>query len=456
MAARLEGRACLRGARTRAPTSSSATPGRPTSSRCCPYPSGDLHMGHVRNYMLGEVVAHFRRRHGFAVMRPMGFDSFGLPAENAAIKEGVHPREETAAQHRRDPHPDGAHGLGDRLESRPRHPRARVLPLDAVALPALLREGARVPKGGARQVVPERPDGARERAGRGRALRALRCRGRGAEPRAVVLQDHRLRRRAARRDVAARGMARARPDDAAELDRAAPRGRTCSSGWTTSARRSRSSRPGRTRSSGRRSSCWRPEHPLVPRLVEGTDHETEVLDYVRHAGARSAVERETKEKDGVFTGTLRPESGQSTSEYRSGSPTTCSWSTGRARSWPCPHTTSATSPSPSATALEIRQVVEPAEGSEAPAEGAFLAHTESERLVNSGDFSGMPAPEGGRAMVEKLAEQGLARTAIRYRLRDWLLSRQRYWGAPDPDRVLRRMRDRARSGRGSARFSFPR
>ncbi len=176
-----------------------------------------------------------------------------------------------------------------------------------------------------------------------------------------------------------------------------------------------------------------PEHPLVPALVAGLEHEPEVLEYVRRRGAESVADRmrEDRPKTGVFTGryAINPVNGEEipiwVSDY-----VLVEYGTGAIMAVPAhderDHAFAR------AFGLPIRQVIAPREGAVDVQEAAYTDAGDDAVLVDSDRFTGLSVAEGKKAIPAWLDEQGRGAATTAYRLRDWLVSRQRYWGAPIP------------------------
>jgi leucyl-tRNA synthetase len=379
-----------------------------------PYPSGDLHMGHVLNYTLGDVLTHFRRRHGLRVLRPMGWDSFGLPAENAAIREGGHPREITErniANIERQMHRLGWAIDWDRVIAA--HDPAYYQWTQWLFL-RFFEKGLAYRKEAPVNWCPnDQTVLANEQVIDGRCERC----GAVVEARKMeqwffritayadaLLKDHELLDWPERTITIQRNWI-GRSEGAELLFRIGELDMDVAV-FTT--------RPDTI--FGATYFVLAPEHPLVDTMIERSPQGDEIQEYVRHAMARRGEERATaEEKTGVFTGFTATNSATGEEipvwvadyvlmEYGTGAIMAVPGHDERDREFA------------EQFGLPVREVVD----------------EEAGVLVHSGEFSGQPVEEAKRAIVEWLASLGRGRPAVSFRLRDWGFSRQRYWGAPIP------------------------
>ena len=372
-----------------------------------PYPSGTLHMGHVLNYTMGDVLTHFRRRHGWTVLRPMGWDSFGLPAENAAIREGGHPREivernivEIRGQMRR---------IGwaidwDR-EIAAHHPDfykwTQWLFLRFFEKGLAYRKAAPVNWCPKDQTVVANEyviDGHCERCGTAVEARNLEQ----WFMKVTAYADELLRFEDINWPERTMTIQRnwiGRSEGAEIIFRVEEIDRDIEV-FTT--------RPDTLY--GATFFVIAPEHGLVAEF--GND---EVKAYARQTAAKRGEDRATEEtKTGVFTGyyATNPVNGEQlpiwVADY-----VLMDYGTGAIMAVPA----------------HDERDREFAETFDLPITPVI---DDDGRLVNSQEFDGTPFEDAKKKIVEKLRAGGKGATAVSYRLRDWSMSRQRYWGCPIP------------------------
>ncbi len=394
-----------------------------------PYPSGDLHMGHMRNYTIGDLIARYKKMRGYNVMNPMGWDAFGLPAENAALQADIHPKlwtERNIADMKSQLYEmgicyDWAREVTSCLPDYYRWTQWIFVQLYKRGLaykkmsPANWCPSCKTVLAN-EQVV----DGGRcERCGTIVTKKDL-------EQWFFKITDY----------------ADQLLEDLDLLEQWPERVRVMQENWIGKS-------PGvefrldiddhdeqisafTTRIDtvyGMTFVVLAPEHPLVPKLTT-PEREAEVEAYVKEARQASEIDRMTAdiEKEGIFTGSyaINPMNGGRMPIYVADY-VLMTYGTGAIMGVPAHDVRDFAFAR--RYGLPIPVVIAPPGWDGKDLEEAYV---DEGTMVNSGPFDGLPSGEGMERIADYMEEYGIGERRVYYRLRDWLISRQRYWGAPIP------------------------
>ena len=397
-----------------------------------PYPSGNLHMGHVRNYSIGDVIARFRTMKGFNVLHPMGWDSFGMPAENAAIKHNIPPKKWTLENIANMTRQLKALGLSYDWDREVTTCKEDYYKWTQWFFELFYKRGLAVKKESAvnwcdtcntvlanEQVI----DG-----------KCWRC-------------DHEV----VKKDLSQwffkiTDYADELLKDLDLLPGWPERVKTMQHNWIGRSEGLEFSfeipalndtvavyttRP--DTAYGVTFMALAAEHPLIKKICENNPKADEINAFCERVRNQSEIERTSSEseKEGVFTGVycINPFTGRKVEIwvtnyvlYDYGTGAVMGVPTGDQRDWMF------------ADKYGIEKIVTICPiGKELKLEEMTCAYEEKEgMLVNSGEFTGMEMHAAMSAIMDKAEKEGFGKRRVNYRLRDWLISRQRYWGAPIP------------------------
>ena len=380
-----------------------------------PYPSGNIHMGHVRNYSIGDVVARFKKMEGYNVLHPMGWDSFGLPAENAAIKHGVHPHKWTMANIEDMKGQLKLLGLSYDWEREVATSTPEYYKFTQEIFLKFLEAGLAYKKKSFVNWCPS-------------------CETVLANEQVVQGQCERCDAVVVKKDLEqwyfkTTAFAEELLNDLDTLDGWPEKVKTMQRNWigksngaelifdidgTDKSMTVYTTRPDTTY--GVTFMVLAPESELVQELVKGTEYEADVNAFIQKMHTKTEIERTASdvEKEGMFIGkyVINPVNGKKIpvwianyvlADYGTGAIMAVPAHDDRDRDFAEKFN------------LDIIPVID-----------------EDNKMINSEEFNGMDASEAFEAIVEKLAKDNRGKKTTNYRLRDWLLSRQRYWGCPIP------------------------